>query len=259
MRAPSQEGAAIASEDQDNSIDRKGNNAPFCCSKSVNATVKSRIDELFFRRCLIAAVWLLPTVTADAAVVEFFSRSDFENAISQSTLVDFDTLAPGNNDLGISAVFGDLTISTPGGVSSTTNFGAPTVQISSFNNTPFTFELAAGYAAIGMDVGTLNLIGSRQSFVLSGPSGQLLSTSNLVTDNDFLGTANTTFFGFVSDSDEIRSLQISPVGTAFLTIDNVIFGNAVAVPEPSTFPLLIGLGSVAMSLSRRRRKVLSRR
>ncbi|MCA9135590.1 MAG: PEP-CTERM sorting domain-containing protein [Planctomycetales bacterium] len=216
--------------------------------------------ELVSRGCLLAALWLLLSVTANAAVVQFFSRSDFENAITQSTLIDFEHLAPGNVNLGSSVVFGDVTISaTPGRVFSTTQFGAPTVQISSQDNTPLTIQLAPGHTAIGMDVGTLNAIGTPQGFLLRGPSRQLLNTTNFVADNDFLGTPNTTFFGFVSDSDEILSLQISPGGTAFPTIDNVIFGSIAAVPEPSTLPLLIGLGSMAMSFSRKRRRVPLRR
>lgn len=206
------------------------------------------------RLSFVVTIWLASFVlNGNAAVIEFLSQSDFENAITDSTLFDFDNLTSGNVNLGNSVVFGEATISaTPGRVFSTDQFGAPTIQISSFDNSPLTIDLAVGHTAIGMDVGTLNLIGAPLTFVLTGESGELLNTSHLVADNDFLGTANTTFFGFVSDSEEIRSLRISPTGTAFPTIDNLIYGNAIAVPEPSTIPLLVGLGTAACFIWKRR-------
>lgn len=206
------------------------------------------------RLSFVVTIWLASFVlNGNAAVIEFLSQSDFENAITDSTLFDFDNLTSGNVNLGNSVVFGEATIfATPGRVFSTDQFGAPTIQISSFDNSPLTIDLAVGHTAIGMDVGTLNLIGAPLTFVLTGESGELLNTSHLVADNDFLGTANTTFFGFVSDSEEIRSLRISPTGTAFPTIDNLVYGNAIAVPEPSTIPLLVGLGTAACFIWKRR-------
>ena len=210
------------------------------------------------RLSLVVLFWASTlAVTSSAAIVQFFSRADFENAIDQSTLLDFENLTSGSVSLGNSVVFADATISaSPGRVFSTTEFGAPSVQISSLDNFPLTIELSAGYHAIGMDVGTLNLIGSAQNFTLMGPSGTLLTTSHLLAENDFLGTPNTTFFGFVSDAEEIRSLRLSPVGTAFLTIDNVRYGTVVAIPEPTTLPLLVMFATSTACLLRKRRKTM---
>ena len=193
------------------------------------------------------ALTLVTSTNAD--VFEFNDRTSFENATGNQNLFDFNNLSSGDNNLGNSVVFGEATISVNngGGVWSTDSFGAPTVQIASLNGDPLTIELNPGFHAIGMDIG--ELVGSQTfNLIVGGESGDWLDVTRIVAHNDDLGTVNTTFFGFVSDSDEIRSLQI--IGPNFQAIDNLVYTNAV--PEPTTIPLLLGL--VAGFSARRRRQ-----
>ena len=194
-------------------------------------------------------------IKACATVTEYTNRTDFENAIFNSTLFDFEDQPGGREtNLGDSVDFGEATISTDlngGGVWSTDAFGAPSIQIAQLNGTNLRVELNPGFTALGMDIGDIQ--GQRvHELVLKGPSGTLLNISRTVTDNNNLGTVDTTFFGFISDSDEIRSLNM-PFSGGFAAIDNLIYGNR-RVPEPSTLCLCLLMGIGGAFNVRRRRK-----
>lgn len=214
-------------------------------------------------RCMpLAALvmsWILASDHASAGVIEYTDRAAFESAISGSTLFDFESLLDGGAiPLGNAPVFGAATVisTNSSGIYATTGFGAPTQQVGSQNSGGVRVSLSPGYKALGMDIGAL--FGTATfSFTLRSQSSSILFSGNrIVADNDNLGLANTTFFGYVSDTDEIGSLEFTSIGGSdFETLDNLIYGNAAvnAVPEPATVTLL-GLGAVGLMMTRRRRQ-----
>jgi len=212
---------------------------------------------------LSVAVCLIANCMANhssAAVIEYTDRAAFEAALASSTTFDFESLPPaGSADLLGSftgddetvPTFGDATVeSTNGtGIYATDDFGAPTRQIGSQNSGGVLVSLAPGYSALGMDIGAI-FGPSTFDYTLTGTSGVLLSGTLNVADNDFLGTATTTFFGYISDSESLVSLQFERNANGandFETIDNLIYGNPV--PEPASV-VIVALGIVAACVRR---------
>jgi len=187
---------------------------------------------------------------ANAAVITYTDRSAFEAALSTSTLLDFEGLAAGlATNLGTSISFGDLTYANSGAVWSTAFHGAPTIQVGDQNDQNTVISLTAGYDGLGMDLGLLFGAGFISVELRDVTNNLIYSDTLSVTDNDNLGTPATTFFGFINDSGDIGSLTLLSGG--FPTTDNVIFGSAATVPEPSS-ALLLGLGALGF-VSRRKR------
>ena len=85
---------------------------------------------------------------------------------------------------------------------------------------------------------------------------------NLELESPTSTTSTTDFFGIYDDTGaSISSLQVSwnqvaPLSTKFNYIDNLEFGDATAVPEPSTAAIGL-LGIVGFAGSRRRRRQVS--
>jgi hypothetical protein len=181
-------------------------------------------------------------------VTQYFDRALFERELSVFTIIDFNGLTPGLLE---NSIFGDATVASTNntGVFATNDFGAPTVQIGSQNTGGLRVSLQPGYNALGMDIGEL-IEPAIFSFTLTLSSGPNVTGSMGVTDNDNLGLPGTTFFGYISDSADILSLEfIGPSSYDFETIDNLTFGTAV--PEPTT-ALLSALALACIGLQRRR-------
>lgn len=183
-----------------------------------------------------------------AAVVEYSDRASFEAALASSTTFDFESLPPGIAELLGSHVpddatvptFGDATVesTTNSGIYATDGFGAPTRQIGSQNSGGVLISLAPGYRALGMDIGAL-FGTSTFDYTLTGTSGVLLSGSLNVVENDLLGTPDTSFFGYISDSEDLVSLEFersASGGSDYETIDNLTYGNPV--PEPASVAIV---------------------
>lgn len=211
----------------------------------------------------LAALIVVTASQANAAVTEYNDRSAFEAELLSSTLFDFESLPsdsatllgsfPSMGGAGLlTPTFGDATVTSTNetGIYATDAFGAPTIQIGSQNSGGVLVELSPGYRALGMDIGAL-LGSSVFDYTLTGTSGVLLSGTFNVADNNFLGTPDTTFFGFISDAEEIVSLEFERAdggNSDFETLDNLIYGNPV--PEPATLSAL-AIGIAAVCLRRR--------
>lgn len=183
---------------------------------------------------------------ASANVIEYNDRASFEAALGLFTLVDFEGI--GNQvDLGPTVDFGDLNISNEGHVYAIDNggFGAPSGQVGDQNNRNTILTLQPGYQAFGMDMGLLFGAGNINLTLRDEFGNVVASGSRAVADNDFLGLNGTTFYGWISDSAGLKSLELDSGG--FPTVDNVTFGR---VPTPGAVAVL---GLAGLAAARRRR------
>ncbi len=201
----------------------------------------------------IAAMSLANIV--QAAVVEYSDRASFEAALQSSTLLEFEGLTDANLSLGVSVDFGDLNVANSGSVWATDingSFGAPSGQIGDQNDQITLYTLQPGYNALGMDMGLL--FGAGQiNLTLRDEFGTIVASGvRSVADNNDLGLAGSTFYGWISDSADLGSLQLDPPD--FPTVDNVIFGNSVVaaassapIPASSQWSLML-LAALLLSL-----------
>jgi hypothetical protein len=162
---------------------------------------------------------------AGAQVTEYADRASFEAALSGTTLLDFEGL--GNQvDLGPSVDFGDLNIANGGHVYAIDDggFGAPSGQVGDQNNQDTVLTLQPGYKALGMDMGLLFGAGSI-NITLRNEFGDIVASGpRSVSDNDVLGLPGSTFYGWISESGDLASLQLDQGG--FPTVDNVLFARS---------------------------------
>ncbi len=173
-----------------------------------------------------------------AAVIRYNSRATFEAALASYVLIDFSpTPARGPS----TQIFQDLTLYGGGGLHGSTSFGAPSSMISAENGGPITMTLASGYKALGAEFGDL-FNQNTASFTIRDSSNTILETVNLtVAKTSNFNSASTTFYGWISDGNDLLSILFSHSG--FEALDNVIYGNQTApsVPEAST-TLIFALG-----------------
>lgn len=161
-----------------------------------------------------------------AAVIEYNDRAAFEAALDSLTLLEFEGLGEQVN-LGTSVDFGDLNVSNPGNVWAIDGgFGSPSGQIGDQNNGDTLLTLQPGYRALGMDMGLLFGAGQINVTLRDQFDNVVASGLRAVADNDDLGLAGSTFYGWISDSASLSQLQLDSGG--FPTIDNVILGNGQA-------------------------------
>lgn len=220
-------------------------------------------------RIVIAATLLAVTAgQSQAGIIVYTSRSSFDAAVSNQSLIDFETPAiPGDGsayyDDSTGSTFagatftesgGRLFVNTPGTYSTpgTTqylndNFGLSIVNVA-FTNGPI--------FAVGMDLANLFNWGGTPTpgaIQITLSNGETLSTT---VASEILGTSQTmTFVGIVSDT-LFSSLAIDDPSLS-LMIDNVAFSarSPLVTPEPTSFALagFAGLG-MAVGAWRRRRQ-----
>ena len=94
-------------------------------------------------------------------------------------------------------------------------------------------------------------LNTRTSAVYFDDEGDILAASNVV---DVSGNGSVFFFGFQSDSDLIKTIQISPNNKTFVTtLDNFVT-ELDPIPLPAALPLM-GTGLAVLGfLGWRRRK-----
>jgi len=99
---------------------------------------------------------------------------------------------------------------------------------------------------LGMDIGLLFGAGNVNVTVRDGLGNIVASGSRSVADNDFLGQNGTTFYGWISDAEDIKSVQLDQGG--FPTIDNATFARGIPAPGAAA---VFGLAGLAAARRRR--------
>lgn len=182
----------------------------------------------------VYAVFSLSIVQAD--LLFFTDRASFESALSSPVVHDFESTA--NGALGNIFSIGDARVvsTNNSGIFGTTGFGSTSRVVGSQNGGSVRVELNPGFRALGMEIG--ELFGSRtDTFSLVGENGVLDSGSLSVAHVGQFQTPNTTFYGWISEDEDIVSITWDG---GFETIDTLTYANfsGQAVPEPTSFFLL---------------------
>ena len=222
--------------------------------------------KLITNALLLSAALLLP-LNANAGLLFFTDRSAFELASGLSEVnEDFEAanVSPGGvagtnnplnsftNDstfstgdiidgLSVSASSGSVVALGAGLIGSSKSVGADlfsATTILSFN---------AGYQAIGLDLFSSNSddVIDISIFGLSDSFLQLTTASGI--------NSSLSFFGVISDSDLITKISFDSQNGAGEIIDNIIFLNAVSVPEPAGLAIF-SLGLFALRLRQKKVK-----
>jgi hypothetical protein len=205
------------------------------------------------RTFVFSLVLLAMAHTAGATVIFFTDRTSFQNAVTVTQTVDFESSFPFQNT---AITFGDATfVSTDGsGIErqdADGTQGNPTTILAALNFGGIRIDLKPGHFAIGMDLGELFDPASGQ-FTLTSSSSALLDSRT--TTVELFGN-NPSFAGWIS-TVEIGSLEFLNVGqVGNEAIDNVTLGEVgptVDVPAPATLALL-SLGLAGIGFGRRMR------
>ena len=207
---------------------------------------------------LVGSRAALNTLLGATATTETFEAYPIVDgtATIDSTLVTNLNSSTIFNGVGPGLINSALSIDTPGNLqwNGANYFGQPSQDILS-NNETITVNFLNGTGAFGIDLLAYNGYSNTATAVVKDRLGNTLgSFSNLILD----GSQNPvvpTFFGY-TDGGGIGSVTFTS-GTQSWSpiIDNLTFGPASAVPEPSTIAsaalaVFAGLGTV---ISRRRR------
>lgn len=235
---------------------------------------------------MLAAVVLFFTGTAMplfGQVTTFTSQSAFDDAVNVTTTEDFESFEPANGGAGDTDVSGvtvgsvfDLngfsitespvtrsnsdgtyqTIDTEGD-NSRDSFGNVngsaylSVGLQSAGD-DYSFGIDPGFTAIGYDYRSWSNGGHNHVHTFTFADGSTF-TVNPKGGADFSSLSTSGFFGLLSNSPVV-SLDFEFISTSSLEgagFDNFVFGNASAVPEPSSLLALVSLGGIGF-LRRRR-------
>lgn len=198
----------------------------------------------------VAATAFLSCSQATAAVVVYTDRAAWTAAVGALTTENFNSFADGT-PVNSATVF-PSGISTPTGLSlDISAFAFSSIGQGNALRTlgPLTIALPGAPTAFGFDYADVDFL-TASTITFGAFSPVLPQTGDAdtgITPDDF------AFFGVVASAGDIPGGRFSIVTSEGLTIDNVSFGTAAAVPEGGTLPLL-SLGLVAAGMARRMRR-----
>jgi hypothetical protein len=206
----------------------------------------------------LVAACLLSLICAESkADTVYTSQSDFMAAISASTVITFDGIAPIDSFInypagvtlsGVTFTAGNtsLCIVDPGYYSAPYPSAFLNADFSAINTVTATFP---SVTAIGFDFG--GLAGPTGPFTLTLSDGFSTVVSN---DLSILGSGSLGFVGITSSTPLTSITIMMPDVPNYNAIDNFTYGtaNASPVPEPGSFALMAtGLIGAVVTLRRR--------
>jgi len=214
--------------------------------------------------CLLFSLLLFTCTNANADVVDF---QDLDAFLAQFPVHSFEDFEEANvADFDTEVIDNILNSNTNDGVFATGDI-VDGLQIVVAGDTPNLFVSGPGFANYESHVISFNVLSEEPQITIEfldqgigGFSFDLTSNpdGNDITVDLFSGASNVgsflvddvvgsgTFFGGFSDADSITRIELS--GGSFFGVDNIRFA---AVPEPSSFLLLIGIGATICRARRR--------
>lgn len=203
-----------------------------------------------FKRLALGVACLLGAGSANAELVTYSDRTNWDSAISAIDTVDFEyytgsstLVSPSYTTAGVnfSVSSGQLYLDGPQLTYDAAYLTGSYLEWQNSGDMTLTITLPSAVSAVGFDVG--DFYGDVRSFAITvdGVTTNLSSTANAYT-----------FFGAVGSS-AFSSLSFTVAADAnFPVLDNLTYGNAAAIPEPVTLALL-GLGLAGLGFCRRRK------
>lgn len=219
---------------------------------------------------------------AKAGLIVFTDETLFNAAAGGTTLIDFDSFTTGDvlsgnefsmQGLSISSIDGhDLNIvtfdpsaphvvnpdsfgSVPNALTSSIFYSAGTPTFDDGRSDSMLFEFSGHVSAAGLYVGQ-NDVNGTELRILDRAGSEL---GMFTVPSTFQGGQDGTFFGVLSDNELIGAIEtVEPANDAdAIFYDNIRF-NSVAVPEPSSWLILLLAVAIIVVQSRHRRLPLTR-
>lgn len=218
----------------------------------MNVALRNLFLPVVFGFCLVS--------TAPAQVVRYDTRAAYDAAVTGSTIIDFNSVADpsgtmypsgltlsGTTFSGINGATAEILDATVMGVS-----GQGLLLYGNngqFNTDSLRIDLPASTFSFGIDFkGGGSLAAEPYTFTVFSGATNLGTFPTVAASN-----SSYSFIGFSSLTDPITAVQVQVTGALGVpepVIDNVTF--ATAVPEPSTWLILLSGGAILLARPGRR-------